>query len=511
MSTRRATPSLTNRRVTRAGVVLLAVLVVITLSALIGTTLILRADAERAGASASLERMRLRALAWSGVQAVIAEMEAQRDTLLDGGEPLLNPEWTLWEEGGRRGVVRLQAVHGEDLVESEGAKLDVNKATEAMLALVPGLDAGKAKGIVAARGSGELGSAEAIGGVQDITWDAMYGSVDATGGGDSPGSLVSLLTAFAFDPNIQAGVSREGRESRGEERVHVSEGWSEELKKQLEGRLSGAALAAAEAVLRTSTVAHESAVVGIARAKTGDARVWGEVLDVLTTRDDAFARGRVDVTRASAAVLGCIPGIDAAAAARILRIRSGLATEDLRNVGWLVTDAGLTPDQFQQAAAWVTTRTTVWRVRIEASIEAPEIDEERGEVEAHRMVWDAVVDASGPVARAAYLRDVTYLPELRTRLERADAEKERIAAMSPTAESEASGTPSRESAAEPRSGEAGVPRGGRENKPREASTTRDPQVKDERTEPPAVDAEGTTSGAPVLKDRRIGRWRGRGA
>lgn len=489
----------------RSGVVLLTVLVVITLSALIGTTLIVRASAERAGVAASLDRMRLRALAWSGVQGVLAEIESQRDALLDGGAPLLNREWRLWEEGGRKGVVRLRPVRGEEVCESECAKIDVNRAEEAMLALVPGLDGAKARSLVGARGSGELGSAEALGGIEGISWDLLYGGENADG--EAMGGLMSYLTVFAFDPNTQAGVSQKGRDARGEDRFHVAAGWSEEARKELEGRLSGGAMVAAEAVLRASSVAHESAVVGIARGKSTDPEAWGEVLDVLTVRDDAFLRGRVDVTRAPAQVIACIPGIDAPAAERIVQARSGLGAEERRGLGWLVKAGGLTPDQFQQAAAWVTTRSTVWRVRVEASIEAAD-QSDIPDAEPRRVVWDAVIDASAPEARVAYLRDITYLPELHTRLERAAAEQERRVATKVSEETAADAPPAATERPETPDPE---PRNPRENNGREASTRGGTEVKDERSEPPEVDAGGTSGGAPVLKDRRIGRWRGRGA
>ena len=61
------------------GTILLAVLVVITISALAGTTAMYFGEAASSAARVSLKRTKSRALAWSGMQAVMAELADQRD------------------------------------------------------------------------------------------------------------------------------------------------------------------------------------------------------------------------------------------------------------------------------------------------------------------------------------------------------------------------------------------------------------------------------------------------
>jgi type II secretory pathway component PulK len=105
------------------GMVLLAVLVVITIAALIGSTLLVSVDAERSGAETTLRRTQSRALAWSGAQLVMAELSAQRDEMLAGEDFDITTEWELFTDDlGRTAVVRLVPVGpGDELFVSETA------------------------------------------------------------------------------------------------------------------------------------------------------------------------------------------------------------------------------------------------------------------------------------------------------------------------------------------------------------------------------------------------------
>jgi type II secretory pathway component PulK len=143
--------------VTRRGSVLMAVLVVVVMGAALGTSALLSVQSHRAGTDAEVRRAQSRALAWSGVQAAMREIAAQREELLSGGRPDLTGSWTLFDdELGRQGVVRLVDLsETEDgLATSESAKLDVNRATEEMLARLPGVGESLAKRIVEERARG---------------------------------------------------------------------------------------------------------------------------------------------------------------------------------------------------------------------------------------------------------------------------------------------------------------------------------------------------------------------
>src|SRR4051812_37446493 len=93
----------------RRGSILLTVMVVITLAALVGTTVLYRADAQRGSARNGMEHAQLRALAWSGVQGAMAELASQRGDLMQGGTPALTGEWSLYK-GTVRGGIRLAPI-----------------------------------------------------------------------------------------------------------------------------------------------------------------------------------------------------------------------------------------------------------------------------------------------------------------------------------------------------------------------------------------------------------------
>lgn len=399
----------------RRGLVLLAVLVVVTIAALTGSTAMYLAGAEMASAGSSLRRIQARALAWSGVQAVMAELADQRDALLDGHEPQLTQAWELFERPEGRGVVRLVAM-ASGLAESESAKLDVNDATEEMLAKVPGLDADRARAIVAARTKGPLASIASLAGakgLEDLNLDAFTpAGEEAPESSTATPSPARYLTVFSFDPNAQVGVGDNGSEHRGELRLNLNTAWSEELGRAIDKRFGDGAGAAVKRIMdRGTTFKTMSDVVSAARQAGLPAEAWVSILDAFTVTEDPFLCGRVDVNRAPAEVLATIPGISEAAASKIVEARPGLDSESRRSVIWLVTQGILTADQFAQAVDYITCRSLQWRVRVEAGFAAagPGGDDLPASEAAltDRVVLEAVIDIASERPRVAYLRDVT--------------------------------------------------------------------------------------------------------
>jgi DNA uptake protein ComE-like DNA-binding protein len=407
------------------GSILLAVMVLITLAALVGTTVLYRADAQRGSAANAMEHAQLRSLAWSGVQAAMAELSSQRGALMQGGAPSLTASWDLYT-GTVHGNVRLAPLGtGDVLTVSEGGKLDLNASTAPMLARLPGVGDALAGKIVAARGAG-FGSAEELAGVEGVTADLLFGGGAADrasreGAGDAvgPSPLLGLTTVFSFDPNVTDGV---GPTASGDElaRVNISGGWSDDLAAELQQRMSPQAVAALQAAIKTTKPAHDSDIISALRTAKEPVDLWGEVLGGVTTSDDQYRSGRVDLNSASSQVLACVPGIDQGAAAKIVEARGRLDEPSRQRVTWPLKEGILKEDQFQSAADWLTTRSLQWRVRVEARMErgaaaSHTASAEEEEESAPGMVWEAVIDVSGPRARVAYLRDVTYLPALAQR------------------------------------------------------------------------------------------------
>lgn len=581
----------------RRGVIILAVAVAISVASLAAATMLFVAWAHAESGRRSTERARLHALAWSGVQGAMAELVAQRETLLLGGDPLLTPEWTLFEDEGVRGRVRLVPIAGASVAMSEAAKLDVNTATAEMLSRLPGLGGSRAGGgaadgepvpvatdgvrargvkrlegvpaggaaaepvgviasrIVAQRGGGRLPNAEAIGEVEGVTREMLEGKR----GGSAPGmgglrrtematpGLLDLLGVFAAEPDASIGATGTASDgaARGLDRVVVGTQWSDGLREELRSRVSEEALGVIERVLgaREKVQDESELVTRMLEGGAGPALV-AEVLDTISFGDDAFRMGRVDLGRATADVLGAIPGIDAEAASRLIEERSRLDAETLRRVTWPLERGVLEAEEFAKAAKWLTTRSLVWRVRIEARLEPMERRADEGEAEGEGAsgpvaVMEAVIDVSAPRARVAYLRDVTLMGvarEVETRTAEsagaesgADAAVEDLAALPAVgAEADPGAAPVEDRASRMRRARESLdPSPGRlaggVDEQAEAEAGRDGDTagdeggpRDEPgrgrandgagSDPVASGDEGVSSGPPPRRDRRIGRW-----
>ncbi|MCH9057412.1 MAG: helix-hairpin-helix domain-containing protein [Planctomycetes bacterium] len=422
------------------GVVLIAVLVVLTIGALVGTTVLAMTSAERATAETSLRRTQARALVWSGVQAVMAELATQREDILQGRDPHVTEEWTVFErQDGTRGVFRLIPIGADGLpIVSESAKLDVNHATAEMLEALPMIDRTLADAIVQAREQRLFRSVEELIAVDGIDADLLYGQPGAFAGedalmqgGDRP-ALTEVLTVFSFDPNIQAGIGREGYRHRGDLRINLNTPWSERLGRAIARRYDDNVANVVKG-LKERGVEFESkaTLVEVLSDFNVPPRDWAEVFDVFTVSSDPYLLGRVDVTQASEMVLACLPGFDDAIARSAVEMRDGLDAESLKSPTWLVAEEVLTPVQYAQCADTVTTRSMQWRVRIEAGLlrddaqinwsggdrgNPAEADfeslaylyqEDAGLMD--RVVVEAVIDISSARPRVAYLRDLTLM------------------------------------------------------------------------------------------------------
>ncbi|MCW5775906.1 MAG: helix-hairpin-helix domain-containing protein [Phycisphaeraceae bacterium] len=405
----------------RRGTVVFAVLVVITLGALAAATVLVSADASIAEAEVTVTRAQTRALAWSGVQVVMAELSSQRDALLDGRSPRITEEWELFtDEAGRRWMVRLVdlGVPGGVPIVSESGKLDLNTATEAMLALLPGVGDALAKRIVEARAERPLASVDELLSVEGFTPEMVYGEDAGAAGGSlaSEGAslpLADLVTVFSFDPNVQSGAGDDPLRHRGRKRVNLNQAWSDSLRGALVERFGEGVAQAVEQIMKNGTeFKSESDFVRVMRFFQVPPADWAEALDALCTSDDDYLLGRVDLNTAPAEALACVPGIDAAMAEEIVAARERLDDSARKSVAWPAAE-GIVPEaEFQEAVPWLTTRAMQWRVRVEAGVAPAESVVGPGDAPAlvQRMVLEAVIDVSSQRPRVAYLRDVTLLP-----------------------------------------------------------------------------------------------------
>jgi len=125
------------------------------------------------------------------------------------------------------------------------------------------------------------------------------------------------------------------------------------------------------------------------------------VLDRLTAAADPTKPvvGLVNVNTASAEVLSVMPGMDANLAQQIVDVRRDLDPSVGTSIAWLYTQNVLTADQFKAVAPYLTARSMQYSVRCIGF----------GYPCGRYRILEAVLDYSGSTPRIAYLRDITQL------------------------------------------------------------------------------------------------------
>ena len=102
--------SLANRR----SFVLVAVLIIVGSALYVATALLFQAQADVTSSRRAADIAQARALAWSGIQAVMNRLDEQRDRILAGQLPRLDDQYQIYETPGRLGVVRAAVDSGAD-------------------------------------------------------------------------------------------------------------------------------------------------------------------------------------------------------------------------------------------------------------------------------------------------------------------------------------------------------------------------------------------------------------
>lgn len=376
-------------RTSRRGGTLVVALAVVVLGAAVAVAMIAAASAALDVADASWERQRLRSAALSGLGLATAELALQRPELLRGEDPRLSDSVVVFTESGRRGVARLVPVGGLTAT-PESARLDLNRATPEMLAGLPGLDAQLAAAVVEARAAG-FESPEALTSVPGLDPAALYAR-----GADEPATaprLLDLVTVFGFD----ADQTSQGRPRvRPEEEPEALPEGVRSIVQRLGGHESG--------------FAGVPELVGALLAAGVPASEWPAVLDAVSVGGELFPPGRVDLNRAPAEVLAVLPGLDRESADALVAARDGLSAERRATIAWPVLEGVLAPERFRALSGWVTPRTLVWRVRVEATIEPePGLETAPSGEPPPSMTIEAVIDLTEARPRIAYLREVGWL------------------------------------------------------------------------------------------------------
>jgi DNA uptake protein ComE-like DNA-binding protein len=385
---------------------------------LITTVMLFVAAAEVASAGQSAEAAAARGLAWSGIQAAMSRLEEDRREILQGRLPRIDERFEIVREGRSLGVARLLPLgpDGERFV-AESALLDLNRADAARLAATDLIDPDLAQRIVAARArrpGARFASVAELLFVEGVDAEMLYGPVAdladpaarafgasegrRLGAARGPRGLADFLTVHAQEPALQ---------QNGRLRINLNVPWSEDLGRRIDDRFGEGAGEIIRGIIDGGTTFDSEAKIFQAlRFFNVDPRDWPEIIDALTTEAGEYHFGRLDINAAPYEALRALPGLEAGQAAEMVRVREDLTAEDSATIAWPAIQGILRPQQYDELASWMTTRAWTYRLRMEAGWE----DAEAGEATLRgRVVYEAVIDLSGPQPRVAYLRDVTLL------------------------------------------------------------------------------------------------------
>jgi len=406
----------------RRSFVLIAVLVIVGSALLVATSLLYVAQSEAAGASGTADAAQSRALAWSGVQAVMSRLNDQRDRILAGDVPELDSPYVMYETGNRAGVVRVMEMGQPGLkLIAENGRIDVNHVDAERLTQSGLLESAAASSLIAWCDQPPNRLIQSIAELQQvpggvISAEMLYGSLgdfqittsqsgDTGTLRDSPSAsasqgLANHLTVFTAEPNLQ---------QNGRLRINLNQPWSEELARLVEERFGREAADLIKQIYESGTTFERDAkIVQVLRFFKTPPEEWPPILDAFTTQSDELRTGRLNINTASVEALQSLPGITPELALQLISVREELSAGERASVAWPVVAQVITPEAFEKVVGLITTRSWCYRVRVEAGTSPAEQIE--GPL-SNRVILEAVIDLASPRPRVAYLRDITMLED----------------------------------------------------------------------------------------------------
>ncbi len=430
----------------RRGTALFIVFIIVASAVLLTTSLAFRARTERFGASTEEANAKAAAVAWSGVQAVMAELDRQRDNLLNGIEPHVTDSWSLFGDGTQRGIVDLLPIgpNGE-LIVSESAKVDLNTIEQEQFVQLTGLPEDTIVDVLRARAQLPNNRFESLGdlmAVQGIDASHIWGatidtarnnpqineesnvddrnetntSIDTHANirypddGEST-ALSHKLSVFTYETKLQ---------ESGKYKININGDFTDRMFRRIERRFGEDLANLIKQVKDNDDAFHltEQQVYQLLATGDTDPTEWDQYLDAFTDNDERYYQGRIDILNASAHVLQSLDGISNEQAASIVDERQVLTQKESAGTAWLVTHDILTHNQWAAVAPKLTWKTTAWRVLVRGSVV---VGGDNGKTRiASERIYEAVIDLSMPRPRVAYLRDVT-MRDIATRFYSANA------------------------------------------------------------------------------------------
>ena len=404
----------------RRGFTLIAVLVTMGSALLMGTSLLFLAQAEVAGSAGTGAAAHSRALAWSGMEVLMSQLNDQRQAILDGETIQLDDEYIIYETDTKLGVVRLLPIAlGGGRISFEAGKLDINSISAEMLTATELVEIELAEEIIHYRDNVLRRPYQSIAellGVKGMKPEILYGpldemiqseeafdaSQDITLGSsfdESPRGLADVVTVYSFGPSIQ---------QSGRLRINLNQPWSEELGKRVEERFGRDVSDTLRRIMvdESKSFNSDKDLIEVFRFFNVEPEAWPEIIDTFTTLEDEFYFSRVDINTAPYEVLIAIDGLNEKQASAIVQMRDSLSPSDLATIAWPAIEGIVEPISYDELAGHITTRCWTYRIRLAAG----EVDSEQSDGPLKNpVIYEIVVDLAAPQTRLAYIREITLL------------------------------------------------------------------------------------------------------
>lgn len=381
----------------RGFVIFVVLLVIVAMAA--GLTSVLQGVRGQSGVVRSLvERNETRLAARSAALAITASLHDERNRVLAGETPRLSEEEEVlrFEEdaGWQWSLHETEDEDGEAItVTPFSARLDLNNADASIRTRF--IEELAAEGEDDARRDAS-GPFRTLGMIEDA-----FGAEDAR-----------LFTVMSLDPPLRSGAGGQVGDV-GEPRLIPGEGG------RLPVGLSRESLQLATEISEGDvSVDSRSGLLQAVMNRSIPTEDRDVLLDLFDFSGGEPAKGRIDLSAASASLLATLPGMDLETAEHLVEHRSSLSDADLAGFMWPLTEELVDAPTWMGCIDLLTTRSTQLGVtftcersepiRATVSVDEPELLAEEGP----RVTMQMVVDLSGAQPRIAYLRDITHLAVL---------------------------------------------------------------------------------------------------
>ena len=432
------------------GFVLVAVLVVILLASMVAISLLFRLKAEETATAAGIGGEQAWAAAMTGVYEAIQAAQQSPPGELDWQDaPQIFRDRLVFDDGSDRWFFSVYAEGGSEHpgirfgLSDEAGKLNLNRASEAMLGKIPKLTPYLVQGLLDFIDTDNAARPE---GAEQEYYDGLAHPYSVLNSRLS--TLEELLLVRGFTPGLLYGEDAnlnfqlDANEDDGGEQFPPDNGdgkldpglrpyltvWSYDLNEDNEGvprtdlnnpadvipegLLPAAFTNYIAAVRRNKIRINQPADLLDAKGKFKDekgAEVELEsgvgtkelalVLDQFTTRSEYHLPGLINVNTASAQVLQALPDVEPALAETIVAARTHLRAEQRGTPAWLYQEQLVDADLFKKLSPYLTARSYQYHFHVLGY----------GMPSGRYRVLEAVVDLAGLKPQITYLRDLTRL------------------------------------------------------------------------------------------------------